>query len=89
MKTISVISLCHLYTMGRSKHPDATKIQDIKLVIKYLEREYVKTRGKKKTAFAIQKTVATVIRVSTSTVERIYKATMAGDGNILLRQPKI
>ena len=60
--------------MGRGKHPDATKIQDIKLVLKYLENDNAKSRRTKKTAFAIQKTVATMLHVSTSTVIRI-KAT--------------
>ena len=66
--------------MGRGKHPDATKIQDIKFVLKYLETDNAKSRSKKKTAFAIQKIVANMLHVSTSTVTRI-KATMVGDGN--------
>ena len=54
--------------MGIAKHLGATKIHDIKLVVKYLEHENPKTPGKRKSAFEIEKMTAGMLKVSTVTV---------------------
>ena len=47
--------------MGRNINVTETKIEDIRLVYQYLDRENKKTRGQRKTCFQLRKITADIL----------------------------
>ena len=76
--------------MARGKVLNTTKIDDIRSVYNYFERENKKARGKKKTDYQLRVATGNALKLSTTSVSRVITSRdTPQDGHTVIRPTKL